>query len=250
MNRRAFLATAGAVCVAGCVGGATSSTGDSPTETNERSPTDTGTPTPLDPTAVLSVETLGTASIDASDADGDGGGTLTAVDVRVENVWDRTIGKVTVAATWLDAGGTASATTREWLYALAPGEVWRAAVLSDPDGPADGVDVSVDPQRQTIAPGPLSAPDHRMAVDDGAAFVTGTVANAGEDDVFPTVFGKFLDEAGTIVGGATAPVTTVPADGAVEFELAYRHRRVGRSPPADYELVLDVPDTAGADCLC
>lgn len=45
-------------------------------------------------------------------------------------------------------------------------------------------------------------------------------------------------------------MTSVPAGGSVEFELAYQHGRVGRGPPADYDLVLDTPDTGGADCLC
>lgn len=199
MNRRAFLVTAGTACAAGCVGDATSPAAgsDTSTGTNTSSSDDT-TPTPLDPAAVLSVETLGTGTVDPTG--NSAGNTQRYVEVRVENTWDRPIGKVTVSADWLDSGGTVSATTSDWIYAFAPGDVWRAAVRSEPDVAVEGVDVTVDPQRQTIAPGPLSAADHHMAVADDATLVAGTVANSGDEDVFPTVFGKFFDETSTIAG--------------------------------------------------
>ena len=247
MQRRAFLVTLGAVGVAGCLGSSGPSTpADSPGRTDDDPSTAEATPTPIDADEVLSVEQRGivTHATDGGDAE------RQFAEVRVENAWDRSIGKVTVTADWLNSAGSVEATASQWIYAFEPGAVWRAFVPAESGSSHDGVDVSVEAKSRTVEPGPLSATNDEMTVRDGVAVVTGTVANDGEEDVFPTVFGKFFDDAGTIVGVATASVNDVPADESVQFELSVAFERVGLSAPTDYELVLDTPDGDGADCLC
>lgn len=246
MQRRAFLAAVGVVGLGGCVEDSASPTAGNSSEAPSGTSTRGGTPTPLDSENVLSVERRGTITVDASEA----GEEWTYAEVRVENIWDQSIGQVTATAEWLDSTGTVAATTSEWTYAFAPGAIWRAFVPSKSGASTDSVEVALEPTQRTIDPGPLSASDHRMTVRGDATVVTGTVANAGEEAVFPTIFGKFFDKHGTIVGGATASANDVPADTSVEFELSFHHEQVGLSPPADYELLLDTPETRGTGCLC
>lgn len=244
MHRRAFLITLGGG-LGGCTGDSGPSVpGSSSGEQTEDRSTAGATPTPLEAEDVLSVERRGTVTHEP-DAEGTA---QQFAEVHVENKWDKTIGKVTIFAEWLGPSGTVEATTRQWLYTFEPGAVWEALVPAEEGSSSDDVAVAVEVSLQTVAEGPLSAADHEMTVLDGAVAVTGTVTNESKKDVFPTVFGKFFDDGGTIVGGATAPLNNVPAEDSAQFELSFPFERTSRSAPVDYELVLDIPD--GEGCLC
>jgi hypothetical protein len=245
MHRRTLLVSLGAVGLAGCLGDSGSSAPGASADESTGTPTpETATPTPIDAAEALSIERRGIVTAE-SNAEDDNAEFAAA---RVENTSTQSIGKVIVSAEWLDGDGNVAATTSEWLFAFEPGAVWEAYVPAEDGVRPEDVTIGVEAEPRTVAAGPLSAADEAMTLHDGAAVLGGTVTNEGTEDVFPTVFGKFRDDAGTIVGGATAPLNNVPAEDSVSFELSLPVEGTPRSEPVEYDLVLDTPD--GAGCLC
>lgn len=245
MHRRALLVTVGAVGLGGCLGDSGSTAAGDPADDQSipgETASSSGTPTPLDADELLSVDRQGTVTAESED------GTRQFAAARVENTSAEPIDKVIVSAKWRDADGNVAATTSQWLFAVEPGDIWEAYVPAEEDANPADVTMSVEAEARTVAAGPLSAGNVEMTTAEGAAVVSGTVSNADEEAVFPTVFATFRDDAGTIIGGATAPVSNVEAGASVAFELSLPIEGTPRSAPTDYELVLDTPDSEG--CLC
>lgn len=255
MDRRTFLAAVGAAGLAGCAGTTDGSIPGSETETPTKSTTAgktaaksatrEATPTAL-PDDLLAVEQLRPVTETGGDRQRDG----TFAAARIENASDRSIGKVTATAQWYDSAGDRVSTTRRWLYRFEPGAVWRALVPSEQGTSFTDVRVSADPIRRRIDPGPLSLSDSDSTTSDGVARVRGAVENRGHEDIFPTIFGTFYGEDGTILGGAMASVTNAPAGRTTSFELAFDYGRRGLSAPAESEIVLDTPDSTDIGCFC
>lgn len=133
------------------------------------------------------------------------------------------------------------------LFAFEPGAVWDAYVPAEDGASPDGVTITVNPEPRKIAAQSISASDDGITIRQGAAALTGIVTNEGLRDVFSTVFGTFLNGTGKI-GGATAPLTNVPTDESVGFELSLPIEGTPCSTPSDYKLILNMPD--GKGCLC